>query len=530
MFNLNPDNDIKHNAAAKHATDQTGNVDVETLDNVLADQVIHYRGDVNNDGQITFDDLKEIAQIIKDIDFDPSDPKYDAADLNEDGFVDRNDIALLRQRLKGPKTGDMNYDGAIDYSDLDIVDEFLNGTILLTAAEHAALDFNGDGKFSEHDIKAFEKRFEDRANGDLNHDGKVNETDLSILEGAVRGKYILTDAEKAAAKMDKSSELSREDVKILKKRLEHRSKGDVNNDGKLDKSDLSFLEDVGVDELLTEAEVQAVDMNGDGVYTEEDLELFRARFNPTNNLDFNGDDKLTEEDINIMSKMIAKGDLVTDEELHRMDLNKDDKLDAEDIDTFAKRFEGRRKKDLNNDGVFDKEDLQILDAFVKQENVLLTEAEMKAADLDGDGEVTKNDLYLLAKSYQAQQSGSLDLNDDEKLTTEDLAVMREMIAQGHPIKGAELHRVDLNRDGELTEEDAALFATRFERRSKMDINNDGVFDLEDAKILNKFVRSRDLLLTDAEMEAADLDGDGRVTSKDLSLMDKIYRQQNQPKN
>ena len=369
------------------------------------------KGDVNGDGKIDAKDLTEIIKISKDENADPTTSKYNAADFNDDGIVDADDIKLMKKRLKGPKGGDFNYDGNVDQDDLNKIKDFIAGKTLFTESESKAVGGKtGAAKY----IAELEKRFKERAKGDVNGDGKIDDEDIKLATSALYGGYVLTDAEKDAADYDENGGFKREDLAALQKLLKPRVKGDINGDGKLNQDDLNILNKLDEVHILSEEQKKAADMDGDGKFDKEkDLKILLKRFEAKSNGDINADGKVDSNDVNKLKAIINNKELLTDAEKSAFDFDGDKTVDEKDIAILEKRFEKRTKKgDINGDGVVNQKDLDMMDAYFKGD-LPFTAEEFKAADMNNDGELkahnpshpddAKNDFYQLSKLIADEQ-------------------------------------------------------------------------------------------------------------------------------
>jgi len=163
-------------------------------------------GDIDGSGFIDADDIAMLKEILSGTIEDPT-PEQDAAsDVNDDGAVDENDLALLKKRVnKGSIDLDLNYDGEVDESDQDLINQYLTDPKewLFTEKELTKIrEALGDAELDQGAVDDyFADRFnEDRLFGDLNNDNVLDEKDLEKAQAYKDGDVILTAAEKIAMK------------------------------------------------------------------------------------------------------------------------------------------------------------------------------------------------------------------------------------------------------------------------------------------------------------------------------------------
>ena len=105
-------------------------------------------------------------------------------DVNNDGIVDRNDLAILQAGIGKPASrsaGDLNGDGVINFSDFQILESNFGktGTPALLG------DTDGNGIVDRADVAVFfanNGKYGSAAQGDFNGDGKINILDFQYLE------------------------------------------------------------------------------------------------------------------------------------------------------------------------------------------------------------------------------------------------------------------------------------------------------------------------------------------------------------
>ena len=103
------------------------------------------------------------------------------ADLNSDGQVNAQDIAILLGNFGGTGVGDINADGAVGAQDLAAL---LSAFGPCAAAVPCPADLNGDGQVNAEDLAILLRNFGGTGVGDINGDGAVGAQDLAALLNA----------------------------------------------------------------------------------------------------------------------------------------------------------------------------------------------------------------------------------------------------------------------------------------------------------------------------------------------------------
>ena len=134
-----------------------------------AESIIEGRLDVNGDGKVDMEDLREFRRKLIALRKDQGSLNEDEKkqlDINGDGVVDEHDfialgMAILRAGIspeegaQGIARGDLNNDGRIDHEDLSILRLQLDLQAAgqsLSRETISNLDINGDGKLDENDF------------------------------------------------------------------------------------------------------------------------------------------------------------------------------------------------------------------------------------------------------------------------------------------------------------------------------------------------------------------------------------------
>ncbi|MCR5307370.1 MAG: leucine-rich repeat protein [Oscillospiraceae bacterium] len=170
--------------------------------------------------------------------------KYTFADMDSDTYLGRTDFAPLQMYLVKrisltavqKKLADVNTDGSINYLDAELMVKYLKAKG--TDVCYRMGDINMDGHFTKADVDKLQKYLlttgtlneEQAVLADMNNDGKLNATDLSRLKSLLLYKL-----------------------------------GDVNRDGKVNKTDKTLiLKHLANIATLSDDALWYADYNGDG--------------------------------------------------------------------------------------------------------------------------------------------------------------------------------------------------------------------------------------------------------------------------
>lgn len=195
--------------------------------------------------------------------------------------------------------------------------------------------------------------------------------------------------------------------------------------------------------------------------------------------------------------------------------------------------------DVNLDGKVDMADVNYLKSHVAGETGYETIPNMKTADIDGDGEITFEDVRLLKEQVELASTVMIgDVNGDGKITSADATYITRYLAGDDKYKDIDKEAADVNGDGEITAEDSAIISkmiTIYETYPELkkyrigDVNMDGVIDSADITILNNHVLFPSKFpLTDEAKFLADINGDGVVNSTDTKLLQVIVNRKSTP--
>ena len=108
--------------------------------------------------------------------------------------------------------------------------------------------------------------------------------------------------------------------------------------------------------------------------------------------------------------------------------------------------------DINNDGELNALDLVVLQKYLKGD---VFEVNEKAADINGDGTISLFDVHALLNLIKAEKKGTGDVNNDSKVNLYDVQTLTAYLAnpQNTPINSS---NADLNGDGRISTDDLKI--------------------------------------------------------------------------
>ena len=379
-------------------------------------------GDVNNDGKIDEQDYTELLKLVdkKKEELSPKElEQFERADLNKDDTItDKDkvlgsklklsDASILHLRIIGHNAqyGDFNCDGLVDSADLDIVQKYVkwvdnpddktNTEVRLSEKEKKIIGDTKDAR--DKYIENLKKRlYEIKPKGDINGDGVIDEKDVEFAR-----QGFLTAKEKEACDVDDNAGFDKDkDIEALNHLLIDKVEGDINGDGKIDGADLKILiEADGKMHLLSKAQMKAAGIDSyDKTEIKEAIKKLGKRLALQKTGDVNGDGVLTEADYAALDKIIHdvndKKWILTDAEKVAFDFDGDSRVDEDDVTTLTKRFDPKvpQSGDIDGDGKVTYNDYKMLELYLNG-GMLLTEEEMKAANMDGNVDSQGHQILL----------------------------------------------------------------------------------------------------------------------------------------
>ena len=293
-------------------------------------------GDINLDGKVNGQDLIRLTKYLNnEVGF--NEEQKTNADLNQDGKIDEQDSEILKKHLAGDKEfetlpykgtisnellyGDVNLDGSVSTKDFALLKQYIDNKATLSEEAKKNADVNEDGKLDQTDVdiimkhlagdkgyetlpykgtmptETSEEKPKELIFGDVNLDGSVSTKDFALLKQYIDNKATLSEEAKKNA--------------------------DVNEDGKLDQTDVNIIMkhlagDKGYETLPYKGTISKVtlygDVNLDGSVSTKDFALLKQYIDnkatlseeAKKNADVNEDGKLDQTDVDIIMKHLAK--------------------------------------------------------------------------------------------------------------------------------------------------------------------------------------------------------------------------------
>ena len=182
--------------------------------------------------------------------------------------------------------------------------------------------------------------------------------------------------------------------------------------------------------------------------------------------------------------------------------------------------------DVNDDGVINDNDADSIEDLIGKKPL-----SNKRADINGDGEVTSEDVVLVQQSIseflnEIEPNGLGDVNDDGKIDLEDVKLILKICVGEYSGKLSEeeaRNRSDINQDGNVQSYDALLLLKYIQNKKEEiaphglgDINDDGVITKDDATTILSIVTGgySGKLSEEEAKRRSDINQDGNVTVSD----------------
>lgn len=213
--------------------------------------------------------------------------------------------------------------------------------------------------------------------------------------------------------------------------------------------------------------------------------------------------------------------------------------------------------DINNDGIINEVDLDLIQKFATHE-IELSEEQKARADVNKDGNVTIKDATIIQKYIELQNlydeigdqiyiyneigpNGLGDINDDGIISGDDPKLIQKFV--NHEFDNSEMNftekqksRADVNKDGSINIKDITVIEKYIELQNLYDeirpnafdkigpnglgdINNDGIISEVDSNLIQKFA-TRKIEYTEGQKLRADINKDGNITIEDATALEK----------
>ncbi|MGD2278462.1 MAG: dockerin type I domain-containing protein [Candidatus Omnitrophota bacterium] len=245
-----------------------------------------------------------------------------------------------------------------------------------------SIDFEPDGLITQADVEAAELLFQEYV--DINRDGVVDDLDEDFILNIIKyNLYAVSEYEKHLADVNGDGVVDDLDEEMLQKNLALFEEVDITGDGVTDEEDFAEIQEIFAMfeitmEILEDADLTGgPDSDGDGFSDGDGIIDSSDRAVLSNALkyavDINGDGKYSEDDISIMQSFIDMND---ERASALLPLLYSEKLDLTGIDQSGSRT-------YQKDGVVDNNDIE-----------LLKESIAKRVDVNGDGRLDIIDLHI----------------------------------------------------------------------------------------------------------------------------------------
>lgn len=440
---------------------QLSNLDTSLLSDLTNTKKEISYGDVNEDGKMDVDDVTLVEKYLK------SDSKLDdlqknVADVDGDKEVTAIDVEIMQKKIAGKISafpvedasvklytyGDVNEDNAINIDDVTLIQKYTNQEESLLELQKKAADVNGDSKVDMLDAEIIQKKIAGKISdfpiedskveayklGDVNEDGKIDVNDATLIKEYLNGKAELSELQKKAADVNGDNKITNDDVDMLQKKIANliadltaQTKdvntgisGDVNGDGILDINDATLIQKYVAGLIsFTDSQKKLADVDGDGKITALDAEVIQKKI------------------VGKISDLPIQNSSVKTYTLG--DVNEDKSVNINDVTSVLKYLNGSQK---------------------------LSELQKKAADVDGDGNVTDIDAEIIQrkianaiskfpvedKNVKIYTLG--DVNEDSKIDNADVIAIQQYLAHSLNLSAIQKKAADYNKDGTIDIQDS----------------------------------------------------------------------------
>ena len=176
--------------------------------------------------------------------------------------------------------------------------------------------------------------------GDINGDGVCNSSDLELLRKVVLDNIIVDDDKFAVYDINADGVLDAKDLVTLKEQIKDSTVnlGDINSDGFIGVADLTMLRTA----LLSGAEAETYDVNGDGVFDARDTVALKKIVTALTIIcgDVDGDGSIKASDLAILRNILLDTEIFDETETAVYDVNENDIVNAADLVRLKKQIAG----------------------------------------------------------------------------------------------------------------------------------------------------------------------------------------------
>ena len=472
---------------------------------IMKDIVNNRVTDINKDGVINKNDVIDLKKSILNI----NNKKLDkSCDLNHDEVIDDKDIDLLQRYISGVINLDVNFDNVVDNEDINILELYLSSSkkvkilsnkVYKNSSVKFEIDDNNIVSIDENGLLKAKKegvtnlKFSiGKYSADclvlvVDYNKKFSKIDLGV-DTIYLSPASLTTVQKSAADINKDNEINAIDLKILKEIISLKF-GDVNKDGRVNDIDLRELKKYIKKKGLNVEE--SYDLNYDGYINSKDIDLLQEYLSPNLLGDVNKDKQVEGRDIRLISEFVnsqyqLKPIINVDTAFNKRLEFKSENVGIVSITTDGHLYankEGKTSVSVSFCDILDK-----VNVIVKEVNTLPISI--------------KNDKEKVELSYFDNNKYDIlvaDFNRDGRVDNSDVKIMKNLL------------------DKKITDEDLEKLLSiiknkKFEKTYDMDSNN--IVDFYDYDILYSFMIHK---------KTGDIDSDGKVSEKDIELINKYIK-------
>ncbi|MBF0216762.1 MAG: DUF1080 domain-containing protein, partial [Candidatus Omnitrophica bacterium] len=202
----------------------------------------------------------------------------------------------------------------------------------------------------------------------------------------------------------------------------------------------------------------------------------------------------------------------------RADVNRDGYVTKEDKDVIQGVLD--KALDVNGDGDISDLDFENIAGVVEAIKKNLTEDDIRKADIDLDGDIDADDIEQFERLFGVLSRADIDGLDGATQKDVDYikGVFQFAARSEEIIPLAEIEMADVSGDGRVDKADRVMLLDVLEKLK--DVNGDGTVDSDDAARILDIVKAQSLGvdLTMDDIRKADLDGDGEWNAEDTTLL------------